>query len=62
MSALRTTGWHIDGPRHVFDGRYARSWLDGHDDQNDETPGVTQGFVTGTKWLPLLDSNQRHPD
>ena len=47
---------------HVFDGRYARSWLDGHDDQNDETPGVTQGFVTGTKWLPLLDSNQRHPD
>jgi hypothetical protein len=30
--------------------------------QKDETPGVNQGFVLASKWLPLLDSNQRPSD
>ena len=30
--------------------------------QKDETPGVDQGFVLASKWLPLQDSNLRPSD
>lgn len=44
---------------HLHDGRAFQRAFGA---QMHGTPGANQGFVTGTKWLPLLDSNQRHPD